>query len=89
MIPNSCYSSLRLIFKTVFSTYSNVYYLSEAGFFIMALLSTLIKLKLSVLEPSTGGGDRLSAVSPPFKWLMPLSHLVTTSNYSVSHLIVA
>jgi len=68
-------------------TYSNVYSLSEAGFFIMALLSTLTKLKLPALEPSTG--DSLSAVSPPFKWLMPLSHLVTTSNYSVSHLIVA
>jgi len=67
MIPNSCYSSLRLILKTVFSTYSNVYYLSEAGFFIMALFSTLTRLKLPALEPPTVGS--LSAVSPPFKWL--------------------
>jgi len=69
--------------KTVISTYSNVYYLSEAVFFILALLSTLTRLKL----PATG--DSLSAVSPPFKWLTPMSHLVTTSKYSVSHLIVA
>jgi len=47
--------------------------------FTMALLSTQTRLQLSVLEPPTG--DSLSAVSPPFKWLTPLSHLAITSNY--------
>jgi len=59
----------------------------------MALLSTQTRsktevtcLQLPALEPPTG--DSLTAVSPKFKWLMPLSDLVTTTNYSVSHLIV-
>jgi len=90
MIPNSCYSSLRPILQTDFSTYSNVHFLSEAAsFFMMALLSNLIKLKSPAFGTTYRIGDSLSAVSPPFKWLMPLSHLVTTLNYSVSHLIVA
>jgi len=54
MILNSCYSSLRLILKVVLSTYSQVYHLSEAGFFTMASLSTETKLKLPTLEPPTG-----------------------------------
>jgi len=45
------------------------------------------RLKLPALKLRTR--DPLWAVSPPFKWLTPLSHLVTKSNYSVSHLIFA
>jgi len=55
MIPNSFYSSIRLILIAVLSIYSNARHLLEAGSFTLALLSTPTRLKSPALEPHIGG----------------------------------